>query len=126
MTARSRRLDRHSTENCGSRKDNPVIDIAWMDGGVSELAAGDGLLADLTAKSVPNLDNMLPEGIYKTANGSIYALSTGFYSMGLVYNTKEAKRHPPLSGSLEAGVRRRCHRAKPDQRDGCPAFPASQ
>jgi putative spermidine/putrescine transport system substrate-binding protein len=78
------------------QKDNPVIDIAWIDGGVSELAAADGLTATLTPASVPNIANMIPEGVYKTSAGSIYALSTGFYSMGLVYNTKEVKT-PPAS-----------------------------
>lgn len=78
------------------QKGNPVIDVAWIDGGVSELAAADGLTATLTPASVPNIANMIPEGVYKTSAGSIYALSTGFYSLGLVYNTKEVKT-PPTS-----------------------------
>ena len=78
------------------QKGNPVVDIAWMDGGVSELAAADGLLEDITAAAVPNMANMLTEGVYKTSSGSVFALSTGFYSMGLVYNTKEVK-NPPSS-----------------------------
>jgi putative spermidine/putrescine transport system substrate-binding protein len=78
------------------QKGNPVDDVAWMDGGISELAADDGLTSDLSAKSIPNIANMLPEGVYKTSAGSIYALSTGFYSMGLVYNSKEVKT-PPTS-----------------------------
>jgi len=78
------------------QKGNPVIDVAWIDGGVSELAAADGLTATLTPASVPNIANMIPEGVYKTSAGSIYALSTGFYSIGLVYNTKEVKA-PPAS-----------------------------
>jgi putative spermidine/putrescine transport system substrate-binding protein len=78
------------------QKGNPVDDVAWMDGGISELAADDGLTADLSATSIPNIANMLSEGVYKTGAGSIYALSTGFYSMGLVYNTKEVKT-PPTS-----------------------------
>ena len=78
------------------QKGNPVDDVAWMDGGISELAADDGLTADLSEKSIPNIANMLPEGIYKTSDGNIYALSTGFYSLGLVYNTKEVKT-PPTS-----------------------------
>jgi putative spermidine/putrescine transport system substrate-binding protein len=78
------------------QKGDPAIDIAWIDGGVSELAAADGLTAELTAKSIPNIANMIPEGVYKTSGGAIYALSTGFYSMGLVYNTKEVKT-PPAS-----------------------------
>lgn len=76
------------------QKGSPVIDVAWMDGGVSELAAADDLVAAIDAKAVPNVANMIPEGVYKTPSGSIYALSTGFYSLGLVYNTKEVKAAP--------------------------------
>ena len=78
------------------QKGNPVDDVAWIDGGISELAADDGLTAELSPKSIPNIANMLPEGVYKTSAGGIYALSTGFYSLGLVYNTKEVKT-PPTS-----------------------------
>ena len=78
------------------QKGSPVIDIAWIDGGVSELASADGLLEDLTPAAVPNMANMLTEGVYKTSGGDVFALSTGFYSMGLVYNTKEVK-NPPTS-----------------------------
>lgn len=76
------------------QKGSPVIDVAWIDGGVSELASADGLLADMSPQTVPNIANMLSEGIYKTSGGGIFALSTGFYSMGLVYNTKEVKTAP--------------------------------
>lgn len=78
------------------QKASPVIDVAWIDGGVSELASADGLLADMTAQAVPNIANMIPEGVYKAGGAGVFALSTGFYSMGLVYNTKEVKT-PPAS-----------------------------
>ena len=78
------------------QKGSPVIDIAWIDGGVSELAAADGLVDDISPTAVPNIANMLTEGVYKAGSGGIFALSTGFYSMGLVYNTKEVKS-PPTS-----------------------------
>lgn len=78
------------------QKGSPVIDVAWIDGGVSELAQADGLLDDISPTAVANSANMLPEGVYKSSSGGIFALSTGFYSMGLVYNTKEVK-NPPAS-----------------------------
>lgn len=78
------------------QKGDPVIDVAWLDGGVSELAAADDLVAPIDPAKVKNLSNMLPEGIYKTSSGDIYALGTGFYSLGLVYNTAEVKT-PPVS-----------------------------
>lgn len=78
------------------QKGSPVIDVAWIDGGVSELALADGLVDDISPQAVANIANMLPEGVYKTSTGAVFALSTGFYSMGLVYNTKEVKT-PPVS-----------------------------
>lgn len=78
------------------QKGSPSIDIAWIDGGVSELAAGEDLVATINPKTVPNIANMVSEGVYKTSAGNIYALSTGFYALGLVYNSKEVK-NPPTS-----------------------------
>ncbi|MCS0493759.1 ABC transporter substrate-binding protein [Ancylobacter mangrovi] len=77
------------------QKDAPTLDVAWMDGGVSELAEADGVLEPLTEAGVPNLANTLPQAIYKNDNG-IYAVGTGYYSLGLTYNTKEIKE-PPAS-----------------------------
>lgn len=82
------------------QKGSPVIDVAWLDGGVSELAAADGLTDDITPAKVPNMANMLSEGIYKTKSGQVFALSTGFYSLGLVYNTKELKAAPTAFADL--------------------------
>ena len=78
------------------QKGNPSIDVAWMDGGISELAGDEDLVAAIDPKQIPSVAGMLPEGIYKKANGDIYALSTGFYALGIVYNTKEVKT-PPTS-----------------------------
>jgi len=82
------------------QKGNPAIDIAWIDGGVSELASADGLVDDISPAKVPNMANMLTEGVYKTSSGGVFALSTGFYSMGLVYNTKEVKTPPAAFADL--------------------------
>jgi len=76
------------------QKDSPVIDVAWLDGGVSELASADDLVAPIDPQKVKNVTDMVPEGVYKTSSGEIYALGTGFYSLGLVYNTKEVKAAP--------------------------------
>lgn len=78
------------------QKDSPAIDVAWMDGGVSELAEAAGVVAPLDPGRIPNLANIVPQGLYKSANGSIYALSGGFYALGIVYNTQEVKT-PPTS-----------------------------
>ncbi|MEX4005064.1 ABC transporter substrate-binding protein [Paraburkholderia sp. EG285A] len=73
----------------------PSIDAVWMDGGVSELAMGSGVIDTLDPSRIPNLGTVVPEGIYKR-DGSISAVSTGFYAVGIAYNTKELKT-PPTS-----------------------------
>ena len=56
-----------------------------------------GCLSRSLQIEVKNISNMIPEGIFhKNKSGSIFALSTGFYSLGLVFNTKEVK-NPPTS-----------------------------
>jgi putative spermidine/putrescine transport system substrate-binding protein len=75
---------------------NPTIDVAWLDGGVSELAAEAGVVASLEAAQIPGLNKIIPEGLYRTADGKVYAVSTGYYALGLVYNTKELAK-PPTS-----------------------------
>lgn len=76
------------------QKGNPSIDIAWIDGGISELASADGVLAAIDPAKVPNIAGLIDEAVYKTKDGRIYALSTGFYALGIAYNTKELKQAP--------------------------------
>ena len=77
------------------QKDNPVYAAAWLDGGVSEGMA-EGLAEEITPAAVPALGTLANNGVYRDAAGKVYAVSTGFFSMGLVYNTKEVKT-PPTS-----------------------------
>jgi len=76
------------------QKGNPAIDVAWIDGGVSELAGEEGVVATLDPAKIPNMANMETEGVYKSKDGKVYGLSTGFYSLGLVYNTEDVKPAP--------------------------------
>jgi putative spermidine/putrescine transport system substrate-binding protein len=76
------------------QRDNPVIDVAWMDGGVSEIAEASGVLAPIDPGRVPNIANLAPQGVYKNAKGEIFALSGGYYAVGIIYNTKEVKTAP--------------------------------
>lgn len=76
------------------QKDAPVLDAVWMDGGVSEQAAAEGVLAPIDPAKVPGVANMLDQGVYKNADGEIFAVSTGFYSLGLVYNTEQTETAP--------------------------------
>jgi putative spermidine/putrescine transport system substrate-binding protein len=76
------------------QKGNPSIDIAWIDGGISELAAADGVVAAIDPTKVPNISGLIDEAVYKNKDGKIYALSTGFYALGIAYNSKELKEAP--------------------------------
>jgi putative spermidine/putrescine transport system substrate-binding protein len=75
------------------QKDAPTIDVAYMDGGVSEVAQAAGVLETLEPTRLKNMAGMLPEGIYKQGAGA-FAISSGYYSLGLTYNTKEVKKAP--------------------------------
>ncbi|MDF1608667.1 ABC transporter substrate-binding protein [Hoeflea sp. YIM 152468] len=78
------------------QQDAPVLDVVWMDGGVSEQAVEKGVIATINPETVPGVAGMLDEGIYKTDDGNIFAVSTGYYSLGLAYNTDEVET-PPTS-----------------------------
>lgn len=73
----------------------PAIDAVWMDSGVSELATAAGVIDSLNPAEIPNLSNVVPEGVYRH-DGTVFAVSTGFYAVGIAYNTKELKV-PPTS-----------------------------
>ncbi|MCY1340407.1 putative 2-aminoethylphosphonate ABC transporter [compost metagenome] len=75
------------------QKANPTIDVAWMDGGISELAHAAGVLADLDPAAIPNLKNVVDKAVY-ASDGHTYSVSSGFYSLGLAYNTNEVQQAP--------------------------------
>ncbi|NPT46897.1 extracellular solute-binding protein [Paraburkholderia sp. 1N] len=76
------------------QKAAPTIDVAWMDGGISELAYQAGVLDNLDSAAIPNLKQVIAKAIYRSGN-TTYAVGSGYYSLGLAYNTKSAK--PPTS-----------------------------
>ncbi len=75
------------------QKGSPTIDAAWMDGGISEVAAAADVLDGLDPARIPNMANVSSDAIYKTGN-TTYAVGTGFYSLGLVYNKQKVKVVP--------------------------------
>ncbi|WP_211231041.1 ABC transporter substrate-binding protein [Budvicia aquatica] len=75
------------------QKSKPTIDVAWMDGGISELAYAANVLDNLEPTTIPNLKNVLDKAIY-TRDAHTFAVSTGFYSLGLIYNTNLVKQVP--------------------------------
>ncbi|TEA76841.1 ABC transporter substrate-binding protein [Allopusillimonas ginsengisoli] len=78
------------------QQNNPVIDVAFLDGGISELAEADGLLRPLDDSAIPNLNQLQQSAVYKNAAGETFAASAGYYSLGIAYNKKEIPE-PPTS-----------------------------
>lgn len=76
------------------QKGNPSLDLVWLDGEVSQVAEAEGVFADIDPAQVPNIANMIPEGVYKNKAGKITGLSDGYYSVGIVYNMDEIKQAP--------------------------------
>ena len=72
---------------------NAVIDVAYMDGGISELAEEAGVLAPIDLSGLKNVSALLPQAAYKNGD-HVYAVSAGFYSLGLIYNTDEVTEKP--------------------------------
>jgi putative spermidine/putrescine transport system substrate-binding protein len=73
---------------------SPEIDVTWLDGGPSEQAWGEGIIDAIDPAAVPNIKVLSDKGIYKTKEGQIYGLGTGYYATGMFYNTKEVKEAP--------------------------------
>src|SRR5699024_4467964 len=70
------------------QKGAPTIDVAWIDAGISEIANEEGLVDDLSVDSIPNLKNVEESAVY-TKDGKNYAVSTGFFSIGLTNSTDD-------------------------------------
>jgi putative spermidine/putrescine transport system substrate-binding protein len=77
------------------QKNAPTLDVAWLDGGISELAHAAGVVDSLDAKAIPNLANVVPQARY-AKDGTTFAVGTGYYSLGLTYSTKDIST-PPTS-----------------------------
>lgn len=75
------------------QKSAPTIDVAYMDGGVSELAQAAGVLEALEPARLKNLGALVPEAVYKHG-ASIFAVGGGYYSLGITYNTRQVKQVP--------------------------------
>jgi putative spermidine/putrescine transport system substrate-binding protein len=75
------------------QKAAPTIDVAWMDGGISELALAADVVDDLDAAGIPNLAQVVPQAIYRSG-AKTYAVGSGYYSLGLAYNTQKVKARP--------------------------------
>ena len=76
------------------QKGNPLIDVAWMDGGVSEVADSSGVVEAIDTKQLSNFSHVNPKAVYKDSAGNVFALSGGFYGFGLLYNTQKVNPAP--------------------------------
>lgn len=76
-----------------SQKNAPAMDVAYMDGGVSEQALSAGVLEFMDPARIPNVNNLLDQGRYQDG-GKTYAASNGFYSFGILYSKKLVKTKP--------------------------------
>ncbi|QFT99912.1 Spermidine/putrescine-binding periplasmic protein precursor (plasmid) [Roseovarius sp. THAF8] len=74
----------------------PVTDVAWMDGGVSELARDSGVVQAINPDQAPALENVADQAKYNTDSGEIYAVGNGYFAVGIVYNSQEITT-PPTS-----------------------------
>ncbi len=75
---------------------NPTIDIAWMDGGVSEIAQAEGLVDTIDLAALAHVNDLFPEAIHRDQDGNVFALTGGFYAIGMAYNTDTIET-PPVS-----------------------------
>ncbi len=78
------------------QKGSPSIDVAWIDGCVSELALADDLLEPIDLSALGQARDLFPEAIHKDRQGRVYAITGGFYSIGMSYN-KDRIKNPPAS-----------------------------
>ncbi len=77
------------------QKEAPTIDVAFMDGGVSELAAEAGVLDHLRPEAINNMKAVAAEAVY-AHNGQTFAVGAGYYIVGIAYNPDKVKQ-PPTS-----------------------------
>jgi putative spermidine/putrescine transport system substrate-binding protein len=78
------------------QKGNPSIDVAWIDGGVSEMALAEDLVEPIDVAKLSHGKDLLPAAIQKDKSGQVFAVTGGFYSIGLSYN-KEKIKNPPAA-----------------------------
>lgn len=75
------------------QKGAPAIDVAWMNGGDSENAWDEGLLDAIEPDKLSNLGKISDRGVYRTGD-AIYAVSTGYFALTIVYNTEKVATPP--------------------------------
>lgn len=77
----------------------PTIDVAYMDGGFSELADAAGVLDAIDTAGIPNAAHLIDGATYR-AGDRVYALGSGYYSLGLTYRTDSIPQAPTSWNAL--------------------------
>lgn len=76
------------------QKGAPTIDVAWIDAGYSEQAWQEDLTEAIDPAKVPNVANISASSVYKTDDGKIYGVGTGYFSYTLAYDPKVVNPAP--------------------------------
>ncbi|MEU6721728.1 ABC transporter substrate-binding protein [Nonomuraea sp. NPDC046802] len=85
-----------STVTLGKLRQSPdAVDVALLDSGVSETARAEKLVATLPQDKIPALPELADRAKLRDREG-IWALTMGYWALGLAYNSEKVKT-PPTS-----------------------------
>lgn len=76
------------------QKAAPALDVVWMDRIVSDTAIAEGLVDAIDPAALTNMPDVVPQAFVKDKAGNIVAITTGYWAVGIAYNTKEIKTKP--------------------------------
>ncbi len=97
------------------QKGNPSIDIAWIDGGISELAAADGVVATIDPAKIANVSGLIDEAVYKKGRQDLRAEHRLLCAWHCLQHGRTENASAILVGYLEARICRQDHAAEPGQ-----------
>lgn len=76
------------------QKGSPQFDVVWIDRIVSDSAIQEGLVERIDPAALTYSKDVAPQAFIKNKSGEIVAVTTGYWAIGLAYNTKEIKDRP--------------------------------
>ncbi len=81
------------------RQESGVFDVALLDSGVSEVARAEGLVATLPEDQLTNLPDLSDRAQLRDDQG-LWAVTMGFWALGLAYNTEQVDQPPAAWADL--------------------------
>jgi putative spermidine/putrescine transport system substrate-binding protein len=81
------------------RQDPGVFDVALLDSGVSEVARAENLVATLPEEQLTNLPDLSDRAQLRDQEG-LWAVTMGFWALGLAFNTEQVDRPPSAWADL--------------------------